>query len=327
MSNRREQRFPCVGIELMYSPVRNDVVEELGSQLYSAVGHDMSYSGLSFDVVKPMSMEERIYIIVHNQFQPPERLTAEVRWCKTLENNLYRIGVVIIASAGIALDTESNNNEFINSVENRSPSEAMLICPSCLEAATFNFIRNQEGNWKNGIMPLYQCSECGTTRSIPNILEFNRRKRINELRSNKTMFDLNQQQIRNAADLKRILYVEDEPDILTIAQMALEMVGGFELEVCRSGREALEKASQFKPDLFLLDVMMPELTGPQTLIALREQTEFASTPAIFMTAKIQTHEIAEYKADNVLGVIPKPFEPMALSSEVMALWKGNNNET
>ena len=102
--------------------------------------------------------------------------------------------------------------------------------------------------------------------------------------------------------------------------MALEMVGGYTVEVCASGIEALERAAEFKPDLFILDVMMPKLTGPQTLEKLRLQEQFAKTPAIFMTAKVQTHEIGEYNALYVLGVIPKPFDPMALSTEVSSLW-------
>lgn len=323
MTNRNEVRFPCVGIELMYSPIRDDCVEELGSEIYSAISHDMSFSGLSFDVSTPMELNNTLYIIVDNQFQPPERLTAEVRWCKPLENKSYRIGVQIVASAGVELDTENRLADYISVSDSTGPSEATLICPNCLEIANFIFVKNQEGDWNTGVMPLYNCSECGTTRSIPNILEFNRRHRLNEIKSNTTMFDDNQLNPRLANELKRILYIEDEPDIRIIAQMALEMVGGFTVEVCYSGWQALEKAADFKPDLFLLDVMMPELTGPETLAKLRKQPQFKSTPAVFMTAKVQTHEIDDYKSPSVIGVIPKPFDPMSLSEEILSLWKGD----
>ena len=75
------------------------------------------------------------------------------------------------------------------------------------------------------------------------------------------------------AELKKILYVEDEPDIQMIARVALENVGGFELLVCSSGAEAVEKAAAFQPDLFLLDVMMPDLDGFDVLERIREQIQ------------------------------------------------------
>lgn len=121
--------------------------------------------------------------------------------------------------------------------------------------------------------------------------------------------------------LKRILYVEDEADIQAVARLALEMVGGFTLEVCSSGKEALEKAPGFAPQLLLLDVMMPGMDGPATLAALRAQPGTAATPAIFMTAKVQPGEVAQYREQGALDVIPKPFDPMTLSSTIEEIWK------
>ena len=84
------------------------------------------------------------------------------------------------------------------------------------------------------------------------------------------------------AELKKILHVEDEPDIREIALLALETVGGFSVESCGSGDEALEKAPGFMPDLFLMDIMMPGMDGPATLVELRKMPEFADTPVIFI---------------------------------------------
>jgi len=320
MSQRNEKRFPCVGIELMFSPVRGECVEALGTEIYSAISHDMSFSGLSFDITKPLTKGEKLYILVSNQFQPAERLTAEVCWCKILENGHYRIGVSIVGSAGVKYDENKKSYDVISASDSLGPSEARLICPSCLQEATFIFVENQKGDWEGGVMPLYKCSSCTTTRSIPNILEFNRRFRVNELKSATTVFQSSKQE-KLPNELKRILYLEDEPDIQTVAQMALEMMGGYTVKVCSSGKEALEVAAAFKPDLFLFDVMVPELTGPQTLEQLRLQEQFVTTPAIFMTAKVQTHEVGEYETEHVLGVIPKPFDPMALSAEILFLWQ------
>ena len=122
------------------------------------------------------------------------------------------------------------------------------------------------------------------------------------------------------AELKKILYVEDEPDIQMIARVALENVGGFELCVCSSGAEALEKAASFKPDLFLLDVMMPGMDGPTTLAELRKIPSLTNTPVMFMTAKVQPQEVEFLKSLNVADVIAKPFDPMGLATNIRESW-------
>ena len=120
--------------------------------------------------------------------------------------------------------------------------------------------------------------------------------------------------------LNRILYVEDEPDIQAVARLALEAVGGFTLKVCTSGEEAVRDAVGFSPELILLDVMMPGMDGPTTLARLRQLAPLATTPVIFMTAKVQPAEIAHFKSLGALDVIPKPFDPMALAGQVRAIW-------
>lgn len=125
-------------------------------------------------------------------------------------------------------------------------------------------------------------------------------------------------------ELKKILYVEDEADIQAVASVALEAVGGFELEICSSGEEALEKTETFSPDLLLLDVMMPGMDGPTTLQKLREKPSLSETPAIFMTAKVQNNEIEHFKQIGALDVIPKPFDPMKLADQIKQIWDSFN---
>jgi len=120
--------------------------------------------------------------------------------------------------------------------------------------------------------------------------------------------------------LARVLYVEDEPDIRMVAQMALEAVGGFTVTACASGSEALAAAPGAAADLLLLDVMMPGIDGPSTLKALRGLPATAQTPVIFMTAKVQTTEIAQYMALGAIDVIHKPFDPMELSAQIGRIW-------
>lgn len=119
--------------------------------------------------------------------------------------------------------------------------------------------------------------------------------------------------------MKRILLIEDERDIQEVAQLALESIGGYTVEVCSSGAEALEKVVAFDPDLILLDVMMPDMDGPATLKALRNLPETADIPVVFMTAKSQAREIRRFEKLSRLDVITKPFDPMALSDQVAAI--------
>lgn len=116
--------------------------------------------------------------------------------------------------------------------------------------------------------------------------------------------------------VQQILLVDDDADIRTIGEMALASVGGFDVRVVGSGRAALEDAKEHRPDVILLDVMMPGLDGPATLAKLREDKELRDIPVIFMTAKVQTHEIEQYRELGATGIIPKPFDPMTLADEV-----------
>lgn len=122
------------------------------------------------------------------------------------------------------------------------------------------------------------------------------------------------------SELKKIMYVEDQQDIQMIARVALESVAGFEILICSDGAEALAKAKGFMPDLILLDVMMPGMDGPTTKTELGKIPEVKDIPIIFMTAKIQPSEIAEYKNMGAVGVIPKPFDPMTLGEQIREIW-------
>ena len=121
--------------------------------------------------------------------------------------------------------------------------------------------------------------------------------------------------------LKRILLVEDEPDIRTVAQLSLQAIGGFTVELCGSGPEALAKAPLFQPDLILLDVMMPGMDGPTTFQELRRRPELAGIPICFMTAKVQPQEVTQYKGMGALDVVPKPFDPMTLPTLIRTIWE------
>ena len=125
-------------------------------------------------------------------------------------------------------------------------------------------------------------------------------------------------------ELKKVLYVEDDTSIQQVTRLALEEVGGLEAKVCSSGQEALEVAEEFAPDLILLDVMMPGLDGPSTLLELRKLALTKNTPAIFMTAKVQAQEVDALKQlPGTIEVIAKPFDPMTLASQLQEAWNNN----
>lgn len=120
--------------------------------------------------------------------------------------------------------------------------------------------------------------------------------------------------------LARVLHVDDDADIREIARLALEAVGGLEVLSCASGTDALREGPGFRPDLILLDVMMPDLDGPATMQALRRLKELESVPAIFMTAKAGAEEKRDLLGLGAIGVLVKPFDPMTLAAQVRAIW-------
>jgi len=124
--------------------------------------------------------------------------------------------------------------------------------------------------------------------------------------------------------LERILLVDDEADIRTVAAMALESLGGFAVETCASGPEAVARASSSAPHLVLLDVMMPGMDGPATLAAMRERCGEAVPPVAFMTAKVEPEEVARLQELGAIGVIAKPFDPMTLAEAVQAVWNARH---
>ncbi|SEA69081.1 response regulator [Alkalimonas amylolytica] len=121
--------------------------------------------------------------------------------------------------------------------------------------------------------------------------------------------------------LVRILHVEDDPAIQQVAKIALEAVGGFEVSSCRGGQQALEQFSDFQPQLVLLDVMMPGMDGPETLRQLQQRFDLSGIPVVFMTAKVQNHEVQSYKELGAADVVVKPFDPMTLSDRIRQIWQ------
>lgn len=119
----------------------------------------------------------------------------------------------------------------------------------------------------------------------------------------------------------KILYVDDEPDIRLIVELALRIRPEIEVRTADSGESGLEvlQGSDWQPDLMMVDVMMPGLTGPDVLAAMLEDEELAKIPVVFVTARARPQDVRGYIEQGAKGVITKPFDPMTLAEQVLSL--------
>jgi len=123
------------------------------------------------------------------------------------------------------------------------------------------------------------------------------------------------------SELRRVMCIEDDADIRMILELSLATVGGYEVRCCPGGRAALQEAPGFRPDLILLDVMMPDLTGPETLQALRSLPCTQGVPLVLMTAKAMPDELEQLLAHGATGLIVKPFDPLTLPNDIRPYWE------
>lgn len=119
-----------------------------------------------------------------------------------------------------------------------------------------------------------------------------------------------------AAKVRHILIVDDEEDIREIVQLALEAVGGWQVFTASSGSEGLTQAQIQKPDAILLDMMMPDMDGFSTLVNLRTNLLTRNIPVIFITAKTETVDQRRCVELGAIAIIPKPFDPMAITTQI-----------
>lgn len=111
---------------------------------------------------------------------------------------------------------------------------------------------------------------------------------------------------------KRILVIDDAEDVREVAQVSLELVGGWEVLTASSGGEGVAKAILEQPDAILLDVMMPDQDGPTTFQQLQANSATKHIPVILLTAKVMPGDCAYFASLGVVSVIYKPFEPLNL---------------
>jgi len=125
-------------------------------------------------------------------------------------------------------------------------------------------------------------------------------------------------------ELKRIIHVDDDEDIRAIVKIALETVGQMELKQFPDGPTALANINDTNPHLFLLDVMMPGMTGQELRKEIAKQPGFEDVPTIFVTAKAEDSFTNQLRAEGALAVITKPFNPMTLADDLKCIWRSRD---
>ena len=120
--------------------------------------------------------------------------------------------------------------------------------------------------------------------------------------------------------LRRVCCVEDDDDIRRIVRLSLERIGRMTVELVADPALAIDSMIAFRPDLVMLDWMMPGMDGPALLRKMREVPETRALPVVFITAKASQRELAELKALGAAGTISKPFAPKDLPQQLRAIW-------
>jgi CheY-like chemotaxis protein len=115
-----------------------------------------------------------------------------------------------------------------------------------------------------------------------------------------------------------LLLAEDEPDVQLIARLSLKKAG-FLVSTVNNGVELLERVTRERPDVILLDWMMPDMDGFETCTRLKGSAATRDIPVIFLTAKVQESEIARALGLGAAGCIGKPFDALTLGDQVKAI--------
>ena len=119
----------------------------------------------------------------------------------------------------------------------------------------------------------------------------------------------------------KVLIIDDEEDTRSIASMSLGLLGGHQVVEAGSGQEGIERAAVEKPDVILLDLLMPGMDGAETLTNLRKNPDTTQIPVIFLTVKGMFSEFDQLKQLGALAVLNKPFDPTLLSGQIFEILK------
>lgn len=121
--------------------------------------------------------------------------------------------------------------------------------------------------------------------------------------------------------LTRICYVEDDEDIQRIVRTSLERIGKMTVALVTDPTQAIAAMAEFRPDLVMLDWMMPVMDGPTLFRQMKLRPETSGLPVVFITARASQRDLDELKSLGAAGTISKPFSPKDLPEQLRAIWK------
>ncbi len=121
----------------------------------------------------------------------------------------------------------------------------------------------------------------------------------------------------------KVLVIDDEDDIRRIARVCLTRMGNMEVIDAADAAEGLRRAETERPDVVLLDVLMPGTDGPAVLQALRRREATRDIPVVFLTGRAREGDVESLKALGAAGVLPKPFDPLTLAERLRAVLAGS----
>jgi two-component system, OmpR family, alkaline phosphatase synthesis response regulator PhoP len=124
---------------------------------------------------------------------------------------------------------------------------------------------------------------------------------------------------------RKVLVVDDEADVLLLCRVNLEFEG-YEVIEASDGEEAMRKVASERPDVVLLDVMMPRMDGWQVLAALKADPQTAEIPVVMLTAKVQDQDQIRGWSGGAADYITKPFSPLSLSQVLENVLKNDSEE-
>ncbi len=116
--------------------------------------------------------------------------------------------------------------------------------------------------------------------------------------------------------MRRVLIVDDDDDIREVTALSLQATTHWFILTASSGRQGIEIAAAEKPDVILMDVMMPELDGPATFALLQQNPQTAAIPVVLLTARVQGADQRRFAALGVAAVLSKPFDPLTLAAQI-----------
>jgi two-component system, OmpR family, response regulator len=123
----------------------------------------------------------------------------------------------------------------------------------------------------------------------------------------------------NVREIETVLLVDDDAKIRLIIEMAIEGLTDWKVISAESGEDALLRMKEARPDLILLDIMMPGIDGTMVFEEIKNRFASLVPPVIFLTAKVQSHEVYKFQSLGAAGVIVKPFDPMTLVDQIKTI--------